>query len=187
VQVPPTRNRWEANYVAREFPLARGWLRQAESDDFDLFQDGNLTAESYRAWLDERGVAFVALSLEAEPDYLSEDEIDLVRGGLPYLDEVWSNEDWELYEVTDPRPLATVPVRLDETGFELDAPAAGEFDVAVRWSPYYRVTEGDACVREADEWTAVMARAPGSIRVEATTSASGVADALTGAGETCSS
>ena len=42
VQVPPTRNRWEANYVAERYPLARGWLRQAESDDFDLFQDGNL-------------------------------------------------------------------------------------------------------------------------------------------------
>ena len=66
VQVPPTRNRWEAKYVAEGFPLARGWLRQAESDDFDLFQDGNLTADSYRAWLDERGVAFVALSAGRE-------------------------------------------------------------------------------------------------------------------------
>jgi hypothetical protein len=185
VQVPPTRNRWEVNYVGREFPLARGWLRQAESDDFDLFQDGNLTAESYRAWLDERGVAFVALSLDAEPDYLSEDEIELIRGGLPYLDEAWSNDDWALYEVADPRPLAEVPVRLGEEGFELDAPVAGEFPVAVRWSPYFRVTEGDACVRERDEWTTVEARAPGTIRVEVRLSASGVADALTGADETC--
>jgi hypothetical protein len=186
VQVPPTRNRWEAKYVAEEFPLARGWLRQAESDDFDLFQDGNLTADSYRAWLDERGVAFVALSLDARPDYLSEDEIGLVRGGLPYLEEVWSNADWELYRVTDPAPLATAPIRLGETGFELDAPSAGEFDVAVRWSPYYRVAEGDACVREGGEETVVDARAPGTIRVEAKPSAGGLVDALTGATETCS-
>jgi hypothetical protein len=187
VQVPPTRNRWEARYVAEEFPLARGWLRQAESDDFDLFQDGNLDAEEYRAWLDERGVAFVALSLDAEPDYLSEDEIELVQGGLPFLDEVWSNEDWELYEVTDPTPLATAPVRLDETGFELDAPEAGEFDVAARWSPYYRVTEGEACVREAGDWTVVEAGAPGTVRVEAKPGVGGVVDALTGATEACSS
>ena len=109
----------------------------------------------------------MALSLDAKPDYLSEDEIDLVRGGLPYLEEVWSNADWELYRVTDPAPLATAPVRLGETGFELDAPAAGEFDVAVRWSPYYRVAEGDACVRESGDWTVVDVRAPGTIRVEA--------------------
>ena len=186
VQVPPTRNRWEANYVGARFPLARGWLRQAESDDFDLFQDGNLTAEEYRAWLDERGVAFVALSLDAEPDYLSEDEIELVRDGLPYLDEVWSNEDWELYEVTDPVPLSDAPLRLNETGFELDAPDAGQFGLAVRWSPYYRVTEGDACVRESGEWTAVDARAPGPIRVEAEFGPGGIADALTGVTESCS-
>ena len=123
----------------------RGWLRQAESDDFDLFQDGNLTADSYRAWLDERGVAFVALSLGAEPDGLSEDEIELVQSGLPYLDEVWSNDDWELYDVSEPAPLAAVPMRLDEAGFELDAAAPGETRLKVRFSPYYRVTEGDAC------------------------------------------
>ena len=40
VEIPPTQNRWEADYVARDFPLARGWLRQLESDDFDLFTDG---------------------------------------------------------------------------------------------------------------------------------------------------
>ena len=59
-------------------------------------------------------------------------------------------------------------------------PRAGEFDVAVRWSPYYRVAEGDACVRESGDWTVVDARAPGTIRVEAKPSAGGLADALTG-------
>ena len=44
VEIPPTRNRWEADYVAPRFPLARGWLRQLESGDFDLFTGGNLTA-----------------------------------------------------------------------------------------------------------------------------------------------
>ncbi len=186
VQVPPTRNRWEANYVGARFPLARGWLRQAESDDFDLFQDGNLTADSYRAWLDERGVAFVALSLDAEPDYLSEDEIELVQGGLPYLQEVWSNDDWELYEVADPEQLAPVPAELTETGFGIEAPGTGEVPVAVRFSPYYRVVEGDACVREEGDWTVVEPSAAGSIRVEADLSTAGLAGALTGDDEVCS-
>jgi hypothetical protein len=186
VQVPPTRNRWEANYVAEQYPLARGWLRQAESDDFELFKDDELTADSYRAWLDERGVAFVALSLGADPDYLSDDEIDLVRGGVPYLREVWSNDDWELYEVEDPAPLAAAPLRLAGTGFELEANAPGETRVAVRFSPYFRVTEGDACVRERDDWTVVEAREAGTIRVEARFGEGGVADALTGSAESCS-
>ena len=84
IEVPPTRNRYEANYVAPHFPLARGWLRQSESGDFDLFTGDNLTADSYLAWLQERGVSYVALA-DADPDYLAQDESDLIRGGLPYL------------------------------------------------------------------------------------------------------
>ena len=81
---PPTRNRWEATYVAPRFSLARGWLRQLESDDFDLFTDGNLSPSAYRAWLYSRGVGYVAVS-DAEPDYLSRDEEALIatRAALP--------------------------------------------------------------------------------------------------------
>lgn len=186
VQVPPTRNRWEANFVGRDHPLARGWLRQAESDDFDLFQDGNLTPTAYRAWLDERGVAFVALSLDAEPDYLSEDEIELVRDGIPFLEKVWSNEDWELYEVADPVPLAPVPIELSESGFTVDGGGFGEVPVAVRFSPYYRVVEGNACVLERDEWTVMRLLGDGPVRVEADLSVAGLGRALTGGDEICS-
>lgn len=186
VQVPPTRNRWEAVHVAARYPLARGWLRQLESDDFDLFQGGNLSADSYRAWLDERGVAFVAISAGAEPDYLSVDEIDLVQAGLPYLDQVWEDENWELYEVADPEPLAPVPMELGETGFSLEARGPGKIPVAVRFSPYFRVTEGDACLREEGEGTIVEAGAAGTIRVEADLTARGLISALTGDSGDCS-
>lgn len=185
VHVPATRNRWEAAYVAERYPLARGWLRQLESDDFDLFRHGNLTPDAYRAWLDERAVAFVAISAGANADYLAEDEIELIHSGLPYLEEVWSSEDWELYAVDDPTPLAAAPARLSDTGFELEAGAPGETRVAVRFSPYYRVAAGDACVRADGEWTTVAARAPGTIRVEAELSIQGMGRALTGADEVC--
>src|SRR4051794_33702092 len=84
IEIPPTRNRYEANYVAPHFPLARGWLRQSESGDFDLFTGDNLTSAAYLAWLQERGVSYVALA-DADSDYLAEDEDDLIRGGLSYL------------------------------------------------------------------------------------------------------
>ncbi len=110
VEIPPTGNRWEANYVAPRFPLGRGWLRQLESDDRDLFTDGNLTAAAYRSWLDEHGVSYVAVA-DAELDYLAEDEAALIRGGLPYLRAIWSDEDWRLYRVEDATGLVS---RLDD-------------------------------------------------------------------------
>ena len=66
IEIPPTRNRYEANYIAPHFPLARGWLRQSESGDFDLFTGDNLTAASYLAWLQDQGVSYVALA-DADP------------------------------------------------------------------------------------------------------------------------
>ena len=36
---------------------------------------------------------------DAEPDYLSTDEEALIRGGLPYLRPVWSDQHWRLYRV----------------------------------------------------------------------------------------
>jgi hypothetical protein len=99
VHIPPTENRWEAAYVAPEHPLARGWLRQLESDDFDLFTDGRLDDAAYRDWLADHGVDYVALALDADLDYLAQDEAELIEGGLPYLEPVWRSEDWGLYRV----------------------------------------------------------------------------------------
>jgi hypothetical protein len=99
VHIPPTENRWEAAYVAPEHPIARGWLRQLESDDFDLFTDDRLDPAAYRDWLADHGVDYVAVAPEADLDYLAEDEAELIEGGLEYLQPVWRNPDWELYRV----------------------------------------------------------------------------------------
>jgi hypothetical protein len=182
IHVPPTRNRWEAAYVASRYPLARGWMRQLESDDFDLFQDGNLTAASYFAWLDRSSVGYVALP-DAELDYLAADEAELIRAGLPYLREVWSDEHWRLYEVdgdeglvagqTGVRADARVAV-LESDAFELTASEPGAYVVRVHHSPYWKVTRGDACVESAGEWTRVRVREPSVVRVEARLSLDGL-------------
>jgi hypothetical protein len=131
VEVPPTHNRWESVYVAERFPLARGWLRQLESEDFDLFEDGNLTPEAYREWLGQHGVSFVAVPLDVERDHLADDEVKLVDGGLPYLEPVWESADWRLYRV------------------------AGKPDLRYRWTPYWEVVAGDGCVERDGDWTLV--------------------------------
>src|SRR5690606_23880066 len=64
VEVVPTVNYWESAYVASA-PLARGWLRQADRRWNPLFFDGTLTADTYRDWLVETGVSYVALSTGA--------------------------------------------------------------------------------------------------------------------------
>ena len=164
VEVPPTVNRWEADYVAPEFPLARGWLRQLESDDFELFSDDNLTADSYRAWLDDHGVAYVAVP-DAPLDWLAKDEVELIEGGLPYLRPVWNDDDWRLYRVDQPHELGVSAIGAD--WFEVDAPRAGSYPVALNFTSTWTVTEGDGCVeRGPSDSTVVQAKAPGTIRVE---------------------
>jgi hypothetical protein len=176
VEIPITRNRGEARYVAPRFPLARGWLRQLESGDFDLFQHGNLTPATYRSWLDERGVSYVALS-DADTDYLGSDEAALIRSGLPYLRGIWSNEHWRLFAVRGSPGLATGPAKLSDVGpasFSLLATRAGDILVRVHFTSYWTVTQGAACVEPEGEWTRLQVERAGPVSVSARFSLGGL-------------
>ena len=142
--MPPTKNRWEADYVARDFPIARGWLRQLESDDFDLFTDGSLDAAAYRDWLDRHAVSYVAVP-DAQLDYLAEDEVALIDAGLDYLDPVWRNDEWRAL----PRRRRHAPRchrHATPSGFEVQAQRPGRYPVAINFTSTWTVTDGDACV-----------------------------------------
>lgn len=179
VHVVPTRNRWEAVYVADRYPLARGWLRQAESDDFDLFDDGNLTPEAYLGWLQEHAVSYVAVPQGVDLDYLGEDEAELIAAGLPFLNQVWENDDWRLYRVTAEVPFVSTPeaplesaadARLAALGpdsFELTADVAGSYLVRLHYTRYWTVDRGEACVEPVGDWTRVNVSAPSVITVRA--------------------
>jgi hypothetical protein len=193
IHVLATRNRWEAVHVAPAHPLARGWLRQAESDDFDLFQDGNLTPDAHLEWLRERGISFVAVPRGVDLDYLSDDEAELIEAGQPYLEPVWESPDWHLYRVrAEPALVTTTTAPLVPAGearlaalgpdsFELTPDEPGEYLVKVHFTRYWSVVEGDACVEPDGDWTRVEAGSPGVIRVEARFSLG----ALLGAGDGC--
>jgi hypothetical protein len=187
IEIPPTRNRFEAEYVAPTFPLARGWLRQSESGDFDLFVGGDLTPAAYRAWLFDNGVSYVALA-DADPDYLAEDEDELIRDGLPYLRPVWSNDHWRLYRVeraigltspaAHPAESSGPANRLTRVGaasFAFAAQAAGSYLVRIHYTPYWAVTSGDACVAPDGDWTRLDVRHPGTVEVAARFSVGGLA------------
>ena len=177
IEIPPTLDRGEARWVAPRFPLAGGWLRQAEAGYLDLFTGGNLTAGSYRGWLDDRAVSWVARA-NAPLDYSAKDEAALIDAGLPYLREVWSDPDWTLYRVQRPAPLVSPAgaklTRIGPSDFELDASGPGSYLVRIHYTPFWSVTAGDACVARDGDWTRVEANSAGPVNVVARLSLGGL-------------
>lgn len=152
VEVLPTRNRWESVYVAEHIPIARGWLRQLESDDFPLFDGGRLTPARYASWLSDHGIAYVALP-DAGLDYISKEEAAIISSGLPYLHEVWSNSNWQLWRVGEEgsNPLASGGAVVTGQGpdrFTVTVPGPGSYELRFRWTPYFEVEGAAACVSD---------------------------------------
>lgn len=137
VEVVPTASHREAAALAPYVNLARGWNRQADADRNRLFyRDRPLTAEAYQRWLRRWAVRFVVLST-AKPDAAAVEEAALVSGGLRYLERVWSDDEWTLYKVRNPRPLVSEPATVlgfDAAMITLYTPQPGPVVVRVTYS-----------------------------------------------------
>jgi hypothetical protein len=193
IEVVPTRNHWEARWVAPHVMLARGWERQLDIDRDALFYDEAqtpLTAARYRRWLSNEAVSYVALA-DAPLDYSAKGEARLLRGedrgagdgsgdvepggagggvGPPsYLREIWRSAHWRLFAVLNPQPLVDPPAHmtaLTTDSFTISAPRAGAYVARVRFTPYWALTDGRGCVRRAaGGWTEVQAHSAGSLHV----------------------
>ena len=164
VEVPLTRSHWEAALLAPRFSLARGWEKQLDSRFDQVLLRPGLNSASYRRWLRQEAVAYVALP-DVALDPSSAQEGRLIRAGLPYLAEVFSSSHWRVYRVLGATPLAVGPGSLTALGhdsFALQATAAGRFLVRVHFTRYWSLTEGHGCVRPAaGGWTAVTLYSPG--------------------------
>ena len=91
-----TVDHWEARWVAPHVMLARGWERQLDRGRNGLFYEKAaepLNALTYRRWLDEQAVSYVALP-DSPLDYSAKREAALVRnpasGTGAYLREIWA-------------------------------------------------------------------------------------------------
>jgi hypothetical protein len=173
VEVPMVGTHWESVYLPEHgsILLARGWERQLDTRYGALFyaERGHpLTPATYRAWLSENAVSYVALP-DVRLDFAGAAEGRLIAHGLPYLREVWRSAHWRLYAVRGAPELAQAPARLVDVGsdsFTLLAPRAGSYVVRVHFTPYWALEAGHGCVRSAPGgWTTVQARAAGTIRV----------------------
>jgi hypothetical protein len=193
IEVPPTANHWESAYLAPDFELARGWLRQLDTTRDGIFyrDEGRLGDRAYRAWLHNNAIRYVALP-DAPLDYSSVAEQRLILSDPPYLEPRWSDEHWRVYEVRNPAPLVQslgagiAGVRsVGHNGFSLDVTRPGEFLVRFAFTPYWSIARGQGCLVRHGDWTLARASRPGVFRVAADFSLPRAWNAVTGARKTC--
>jgi hypothetical protein len=193
IEVPPTTNHWEAAYLAPDFELARGWLRQLDTTRDRIFyrDEGRLAGGAYRAWLHDNAIRYVALP-DASLDYSSVGERRLILSAPPFLEPRWSDAHWRVYAVRDPAPLvqplaggAATVRRIGHDGFVLDVTRPGEFLVRLAFTPYWSIARGQGCLFRKGDWTLARATHPGVFRVTADFSLGRAWNAVTGARKTC--
>ena len=167
IEVVPTRRRGEAAFVAPVVPIAKGWSRQADTGRNAIFYNQTVNADTYRRWLDDNAISYVAIS-QGPYDWSAPDEVTLVRDGLPYLQKVWSNQNWSLYAVANPRPVIAPPGRVvarDAVSLTVSLPDPGEYVVRVRWSRY--LTASNGCMRPTEDgWSMIVVEHPGTTKID---------------------
>jgi hypothetical protein len=192
VEVPPTANHWESAYLANQFELARGWLRQLDTTRDDIFYDENeLTPAAYQHWLNRNAISYVALP-DAPLDYSSLAERRVILSAPAYLSLRWSSPHWRIYAVRNPEPLvepmasaAAHTLWVGRQSFGLDVTRPGDFLVRVNFTPYWSIARGAGCLLRHGEWTIARASHPGILRVSADFSLGRAWNAVTGAKKTC--
>ncbi len=163
VEVVPTHTFAQADTLAlRINGIARGWETQLDRELNPEFYTGRLDAETYHRWLLDHAVSIVALPL-GRLRATSQDEADVIRSRPSYLREVMANDEWKVYAVVDPAPLAdngATVVDVQPEALTIVATRTGWTTVKFRFTDLYRVSEGVACIEPtSDGWTRALRRA----------------------------
>ena len=174
IEVVEPQTKGAARYVGESMPVARGWERQADITDNPIFyQDDALNPASYRQWLDDLAVAYVAVP-KTKLDFASVDEAKLISAGLPYLKVVWHNSNWTLYQVLGSAPLAqhAQVLSVDGNQLRLWVPHRGPVPLQIRWSSHLAVLDGSqpvsagvrahGCLAQNGQWTVLHAHRMGA-------------------------
>jgi hypothetical protein len=169
VEVVPTRLHWEAAFVAPRFALARGWERQLDTANNPLFYVPDaLTATSYREWVVDNGIRFVALP-DVPLDYAATGEARLVSTGVIGLGTAQRVGRWRVYPVLGSDGLLEGPgevIRLDGSRITVHADAPSTLVLRVRYDPRWTVVDGTACLTPGPgRWTTLTVPRPGEIRL----------------------
>jgi hypothetical protein len=191
VEVPTTLNSWESAYLAPDFQLARGWLRQLDRTRSSIFYEGHVTNRRYREWLRRNGVRYVALA-DAPIHQTAAAERRLILREPAYLTPVWTSEHWRVYEFTDPRPIVRgldgargELLSMTTDSFTLEVERPGTFRVLVRSSPFWEIGGDHGCVGRHGKWTTVRVPDTGPARVEVSFSMASAWRSASGSPDTC--
>jgi hypothetical protein len=174
LEIPFTREHWEAAYVAPHFPLARGWERQLDIKyDKVLYQP--LTPAAYRAWLDASAINLLALPT-APLDYGGVAERSLLAHPPSYLFEVYRDTNWTVYRVRDAAPLLTgANASLSSVkiaSFTVTFRTAGTATIKLHASNLWQTGTSTACLApSSDGWLHLRATKPETVTVTAAVSA----------------
>jgi hypothetical protein len=82
---------------------------------------------------------------------------------------VWSNRNWQVFEVHGTRPRGAAELeRLGAESFTVRVHRRGVRLLPVRWTPYWRIVDGSGCLAPSRTgWTMLHTREPGTITVHA--------------------
>lgn len=148
--------------------LAGGYETQEQNALNAVLNDKvNLNAVSYKVWLDNSAVGFVAVNRAAHSD--SPEYTLVTTHRLPYLTRVSSDAEWTLYRVLSPTPIVPAPERLisiTQSRMTIAVPCACTFGLRIRYSKFLNASSVSGAVdaATADDgsgWTLVTTPVPG--------------------------
>ncbi|MBO1759418.1 MULTISPECIES: hypothetical protein [Dermacoccus] len=124
--------------MAEDFWLARGYETQADRSLSDAFVDreAHISDAELTGWLQDSAVRYVALNRHPVK---KTGQWRTVAATPPGWHEVWSNDQWRVFEVPDAKPLVTDGATItDKTSSHLILRVAPSRDVIVRtrWSSF---------------------------------------------------
>jgi hypothetical protein len=166
VEIPFTVNHWESFYVAAAVPYVRGWERQIDIARNAVLYDPALDLASYRRWLDDNAVRWIAVpDVPIDDDGGGRREHALVAargaGPVPWLTLVWSDPHWRLLEVADYVPIVDRPAELvSQDADRIVVRALRPVTVRIRYAYTDRLSiSGGACLAASADGR-IVARLP---------------------------
>ncbi len=195
-EVVATEGHWEAFYLAkRGIALARGWFRQDDFPQNAILYQPAMTAAQYQGWLRSVGVHYVLLP-NAPLDYSAVTEAALLRSGRSGLRLIDRLRNWTVYALPRPTPILTddAPgtaasvLQMGDSRIRVWLPAAGSYDLRVRFSPYWSTDASDVCLSSTPSgMTRITVPRPEPLALEFEPTLATIAAAAASDTPTCSS
>ena len=105
---------------------------------------------------------------DAPLDYSAQGEKALIDRGVPYLHLVMRSAHWRVYAVAHPTPIASGVTTLTGLGpdwLTLRARGPGTVRLHVRFTPYWKLSEGSGCVAQDGRWTRLTLDRAGPVKL----------------------